>query len=282
MRLKGGPPDLEGFERLVMPGDSGANSVSRAARERGGRAPSEVVQGAIAPLATLPVFFKLSGKRVVIAGGTEAAAWKAELLAAADATVEVFADDLSSKMIEIVGRQASVRTEKRLWRPDDLKDALIAIGDFSDPAQSRAFRSAARAAGAAVNVIDQPEFCDFSFGSIVNRSPLVIGVSTDGAAPVFGQALRGRLEALIPQGFAAWAAAAESWRDQAQALGASFRRRRRFWERFAALALAKADRAPSEEDRLALIAQAAGDEVSAETGEAVFVCVGSGGADLLT
>ena len=56
-----------------------------------------------------------------------------------------------------------------------------------------------------VNVIDRPAFCDFSFGAIVNRSPLVIGISTDGAAPVFGQAIRAKFEALIPHGFAAWA-----------------------------------------------------------------------------
>ena len=56
-------------------------------------------------------------------------------------------------------------------------------------------------------MIDRPEFCDFSFGAIVNRSPLIIGISTDGAAPVFGQALRARIEALIPLNFAAWALA---------------------------------------------------------------------------
>src|SRR5579872_898463 len=237
---------------------------------------------AIAPLANLALFFRLAGKKVVIAGGSDAAAWKAELLAAAGAKVEIFAANPSRKMIEFAAGRADARIERRNWRPEDLDDAAIAVGDFADPAESRAFNAAGRAAGAPVNVIDQPEFCDFSFGAIVNRSPLVIGVSTDGAAPVFGQALRGRLEALIPQGFAAWAAAAESWRDQAQALGASFRRRRRFWERFAALALAKADRAPSEEDRLALIAQAVVEEVSAEAGEVIFICVGRGGADLLT
>ena len=59
-----------------------------------------------------------------------------------------------------------------------------------------------------VNVIDKPAFCDFSFGAIVNRSPLVIGISTDGAAPVFAQAIRAKLEALLPHGFAHWAAAA--------------------------------------------------------------------------
>jgi uroporphyrin-III C-methyltransferase / precorrin-2 dehydrogenase / sirohydrochlorin ferrochelatase len=265
-----------------MPSDMGANSVSRGMSDDGRRPPREVALDSIAPLATLPVFFKLPGKRAVIAGGTEAAAWKAELLAAAGANVAVFASDLSAKMIEVAGRQASVHIEKRPWRPDDLKDAVIAIGDFSDPAQSRSFRSAARAAGAAVNVIDQPEFCDFSFGSIVNRSPLVIGVSTDGAAPVFGQALRARLEALMPQGFAAWAAAAKAWRSEIQALGGNFRLRRRFWERFTALAFANAERAPGEADRATLIAAARTDAATETRGEVILVGAGPGDAELLT
>ena len=64
--------------------------------------------------------------------------------------------------------------------------------------EAAAFAALARRAGVPVNVIDKPAFCDFSFGSIVNRSPLVIGISTDGAAPVFGQAIRAKLEALDP------------------------------------------------------------------------------------
>ena len=82
-----------------------------------------------------------------------------------------------------------------------------------------------------VNVIDKPAFCDFAFGSIVNRSPLVIGISTDGAAPVFAQAIRAKLEALIPRGFARWVDAAQRWRAAVKASGLSFEARRRFWQR---------------------------------------------------
>jgi uroporphyrin-III C-methyltransferase / precorrin-2 dehydrogenase / sirohydrochlorin ferrochelatase len=261
---------------------TGADAASRCDHETKRRSPSERRLDAIAPLATLPVFFKLAGKRVVVAGGSEAAAWKSELLAAAGAEVEVFAADLSDQMIEIAARQRLIRIELRGWRPGDLSGAAIAVGDLADPAERRAFRAAAQAAGAPVNVIDQPEFCDFSFGSIVNRSPLVIGVSTDGAAPVFGQALRARLEALMPQGFAAWAEAAKAWRGQVQALGASFRRRRAFWERFTALALANADRAPNEADRVALIAATREDAATAAQGEAILVGAGPGDSELLT
>jgi uroporphyrin-III C-methyltransferase / precorrin-2 dehydrogenase / sirohydrochlorin ferrochelatase len=260
----------------------GADAASPSDHETKRRSPGERTLDAIAPLATLPVFFKLAGKRVVVAGGSEAVAWKSELLAAAGAEVEVFAADISDQMIEIAARRRLIRIERRGWRPGDLSGAAIAVGDFADPAERRAFRAAARAAGAPVNVIDQPEFCDFSFGSIVNRSPLVIGVSTDGAAPVFGQALRARLEALMPQGFAAWAEAAKAWRGEVQALGASFRRRRAFWERFTALAFANADRPPNEADRAALIAATREDAATAAQGEVILVGAGPGDAELLT
>src|SRR5206468_10271568 len=104
---------------------------------------------------------------------------------------------------------------------NDLAGAAIAIGDFpgDDDTDAATFAVAARAAGVPVNVIDKPAFCDFAFGAIVNRSPLVIGISTDGAAPVFGQAIRAKLEAILPQGFSLWAAAARRWRDNVKASG---------------------------------------------------------------
>src|SRR5205814_1203146 len=130
----------------------------------------------------------------------------------------------------------------------DFSIAALAIGAFADDTDAAAFAALARRAGVPVNVIDKPAFCDFSFGAIVNRSPLVIGISTDGAAPVFGQAIRAKLEAMIPRGFARWAEAARRWRPRVLALALSFRERRRFWERFTERAVAQPDRVPAESD----------------------------------
>ena len=99
-------------------------------------------------------------------------------------------------------RAGRSQLHERAWAEADLAGAAIAIGGFADDEDAARFARAARAAGVPVNVIDKPQFCDFAFGAIVNRSPLVIGISTDGAAPVFGQAIRAKLEALIPRGFA--------------------------------------------------------------------------------
>src|SRR5262249_8113324 len=81
-------------------------------------------------------------------------------------------------------------------------------------------------AGIPANVIDKPRLCDFIFGAIVNRSPLVIGISTDGAAPVFAQAIRAKIEGLLPRGFARWAEAARRWRTLVQATDLPFAARR--------------------------------------------------------
>src|SRR5262249_41724237 len=184
------------------------------------RAPSEARTPRMEPLARLPVFFALAGKRAVIAGGSAAAAWKAELLAAAGATVEVYAADPSDEMLDIAA-QASVTIHRRGIEPADFVKAALAVGAFEDDGAAAAFAAQARAAGVPVNVLDKAACCDFSFGAIVNRSPLVIGISTDGAAPVFGQAVRAKLESLIPRGFAQWAEAARQWRPRVQALALS-------------------------------------------------------------
>src|SRR6185369_5528129 len=174
------------------------------------RTPSEAKPARMGALARLPVFLSLDGKRAVLAGGSPAAAWKAELLSASGARVDVYATDVCDELQQLAADppRGAIVINRRLWSAENFADAAIAVGAFEDDEAAATFAGAARAAGVPVNVIDKPEFCDFSFGAIVNRSPLVIGISTDGAAPVFAQAIRAKLEALLPRGFSQWAAAA--------------------------------------------------------------------------
>ncbi|MGL4974558.1 MAG: siroheme synthase CysG, partial [Bosea sp. (in: a-proteobacteria)] len=171
---------------------------------------------------------------------------------------------------------------ERSWQPDDLIGMAIAIGDIEGEAEGLAFVAAARAAGVPVNVIDKPPLCDFAFGSIVNRSPLVIAISTDGAAPVFGQAIRAKIEAMLPQGLASWAQAAQKWRPSVQALGLSFQRRRRFWERFTERALSRPQEAPCMIEREELLLESELEQAKPETGHVTLVGAGPGDPELLT
>ena len=214
------------------------------------------------PLARLPVFLALDGKRVVVAGNGPGAAWKAELLSAAGAAVDVFAEQPCGELLMIAADppRGPIALHDRAWEPEDLAGAAIAVGGFDDDKEAARFAAAARTAGVPVNVIDKPAHCDFSFGAIVNRSPLVIGISTDGAAPVFAQAIRAKLEAMIPRGFARWADAARRWRAAVQSSGLAFAARRRFWQLFTAVAVTHPDREPAQADFDAVAARGAGRE----------------------
>src|SRR5690242_7137564 len=214
------------------------------------RAPEQMPTARIAPLSRMPTFFALKDRRVIVAGGSAAATWKAELLSAAGAQVEVFAPEPGADMLALASTppHGAVVIQRRNWSADDFNDAAIAVADCPDDQAAAQFAAGARDAGVPVNVIDRPAFCDFSFGAIVNRSPLVIGISTEGASPVFAQAVRAKLEALLPQGFAGWAAAAGRWRARLKETGLSFAARRKFWQLFTAHAVANPDGAPGEAD----------------------------------
>jgi uroporphyrin-III C-methyltransferase/precorrin-2 dehydrogenase/sirohydrochlorin ferrochelatase len=95
---------------------------------------------------------------------------------------------------------------------------------------------------------------------------------------VFAQAIRVRIETLIPQGFARWAALATQWRARVQALAPSRRARLWFWEKFAARALAHPDATPGETDLDAVLASGHG----ATPGSVVLVGAGPGDPELLT
>ena len=244
------------------------------------RLPTDLHSPRMDTLARLPVFYALKDKRTLVAGGSPAAAWKAELLCAAGARVEVFAPQADDDMLTLVAASPNrtITLHRRRWTNGDFDGAALAVADSADEADAAQFAAAARAAGVPVNVIDRPAFCDFSFGAIVNRSPLVIGISTDGAAPVFGQAVRAKIEAVIPKGFARWAEVARNWRPQVQALGLPFRGRRNFWERFTAHAVAAPDTPPDDVDFAALLQPAA----SRQGGSVVLVGAGPGDPELLT
>lgn len=231
-------------------------------------------------LASLPVFFDLAGKRTLLAGGSARAAWKAELLQATGARVDIYAEDPSPELVALLPKCPAISLNKRHWQPEDFNGASLAMGDFSTQQEAAAFHAAARLARVPVNLIDRPDLCDFQVGTIIDRSPLVIGISTKGASPVFALALRGWLEALLPQAVKLWAGAAETWRAKLKARRLSSESRRRFWEFFVAKALGT--RTPQDSDFDALLAAAQSQPAQKGMGSVALVGAGPGDPELIT
>ena len=109
--------------------------------------PTEVRPPRMEALARLPVFFALEGKRAVLAGGSPAAAWKAELLSATGAKVDVFAAEPSEELLAAIAEapKGPVTLHRRGWAEADLAGAAIAIGAIEDAAEGARFAAAARA-----------------------------------------------------------------------------------------------------------------------------------------
>lgn len=249
-----------------------------------GRNPEIVAPHRIEALATLPLFHKLQGRKVVLAGRNDGAVWKAELLAAAGADLHVFAGEAVEKFQSLAKNPPAGRITVvgRTWQPHDLQDAALAVAAVENHAEAEQFAAAARTAGAVVNIIDRPQFCDVQFATIVNRSPLVVAISTDGGAPVFGQAIRQRIEQILPRGLQKWAAAAQAWRPRVAEADLDFPVRRHFWAKFSQLALRRADHAPTEADRAAILQELQQARDNPPEGRIVLVGAGPGDPDLLT
>ncbi len=238
----------------------------------------------IEPLAKLPVFWTLEGNRVVVVGGTDAAMWKAELLAACGARVDVYAETFCEAFEALFARlpdhpAACLTRHARCWTPSDLAGAVLAIGDREDDADT--FAAAARAAGVPVNVIDKPAYCQFQFGSIVNRSPVIVAISTDGAAPILAQAIRRRIETLLPRSLKAWAALAQSLRGAVNHRLQPGLQRRAFWERFSDRVFSTLN-TPEEGVGGVLLAEAERLAEAPAIGCVTFVGAGPGDAEHLT
>lgn len=234
----------------------------------------------IGELAVLPIFYKLKDKKVVLAGGSDAAAWKCELLVAAGACVHLYATELDVEFDALISdNPEQVIWYQRPWGTDIFDNAQIAIGDMTSDGAAKAFYCAAKAAGVPVNVIDMPEFCEFQFGSIVNRSPAIVSISTDGAAPILGQAIRRRIDTLLPTSLQGWAKVAMSIRARVNELLEPGKERRSFWEHFVDLAFSK-NVEPSTEDQL--LKNAKWMKAGSEAGKVTLVGAGPGDAELLT
>ncbi|WP_419247599.1 siroheme synthase CysG [Roseibium aggregatum] len=252
------------------------------------RKPVEVTPSRRAPrmeaLATLPVFFQLAGKKVIVAGGTDAAAWKAELLGAAGAEVHVYSETLDPAMEKLLltgSVSGSFVHHAKEWHAGDFEGMALAIADAETDKQAEAFFQAAKTAGVPVNVIDKPAFCVFQFGSIVNRSPIVVGISTNGAAPILGQAIRRRIETLLPLSLAGWAGLAGRVRNAVLDRLAPGSQRRRFWERFTEFAFSGRE-APEDDRRVSDLVETVARAQPAGQGRVTLVGAGPGSAEYLT
>jgi uroporphyrin-III C-methyltransferase/precorrin-2 dehydrogenase/sirohydrochlorin ferrochelatase len=235
----------------------------------------------------LPMFLRLERQPVLVVGGGAVAARKARWLARAGAEVTIVAPQWSAGLAARI-EGGAYRGLREVFAPGHLRGVRLVIAASNDPATNEAVSAAARALQIPVNVVDSPELSTFIFPAIIERSPMLVAVSSAGAAPVLSRRVREQIEALLPARLGALARfMGERRREVAQALGTWARRA--FWERIAhgptaARVLAGdtpgAERAFASELRASQLTSRAGGAPS--LGEVYLIGAGPGDPDLLT
>ncbi|AJQ56502.1 TPA: uroporphyrinogen-III C-methyltransferase [Aeromonas hydrophila] len=229
----------------------------------------------------LPIFCRLDNKPVLLVGGGEVAERKARLLLDAGAQLTVVAPELDPELAELAAN-GSIEWLAGEFAPQQLTGKWLVVAATDRREVNALVYQSANQARIFANVVDDPKRSSFIMPSIIDRSPLMVAISSGGKAPVLARLLREKLEALLPQHLGAVAAFAGSLRERVKARFASMGERRRFWERLLGAdrlgqALARGDSASANQLADSLFA-----DESQTGGEVVLVGAGPGDPGLLT
>ncbi|WP_447733746.1 siroheme synthase CysG [Aeromonas veronii] len=229
----------------------------------------------------LPIFCRLDNKPVLLVGGGDVAERKARLLLDAGAHLTVVAPELDPELAALAAT-GEIEWLAGEFAPAQLTGKWLVVAATDRREVNALVYQSANQARIFANVVDDPKRSSFIMPSIIDRSPLMVAISSGGKAPVLARLLREKLEALLPQHLGAVATFAGSLRERVKARFASMGERRRFWERLLGAdrlgqALARGDSASAQQLADSLFANE-----SQSAGEVVLVGAGPGDPGLLT
>ena len=229
-----------------------------------------------------PVFLDLKKRRCLLVGGGEVATRKGRMLAKSGAVLRVVAPEISNELRELVA-QHNGELILREYQQGDMEGCVLAVAATDIETLNQQISDEAKQINIPVNVVDTPALCTYITPAIIDRSPLMIAISSGGEAPVLARLVRAKLETLIPMSYGKLAQLASRWRDRVKARFNDGDSRRKFWEKIlqgpaAELAmngqLDQADKILSDE--------IANEDASLTQGEVYLVGGGPGDPELLT
>ena len=229
----------------------------------------------------LPIFCRLDNKPVLLVGGGDVAERKARLLLDAGARLTVVSPELDPELAELA-TNGTIEWLAGEFEPAQLAGKWLVVAATDRREVNALVYQSANQADIFANLVDDPKRSSFIMPSIIDRSPLMVAISSGGKAPVLARLLREKLEALLPQHLGAVAAFAGGLRDRVKARFATMGERRQFWERLLGAdrlgqALARGDKAAANQLADNLFA----DDAVAK-GEVILVGAGPGDPGLLT
>jgi uroporphyrin-III C-methyltransferase/precorrin-2 dehydrogenase/sirohydrochlorin ferrochelatase len=230
----------------------------------------------------LPIFINIRDRNCLVVGGGKVAARKVDLLLQAGACVTVVAPELDTELLEKLDR-GTFTYRAETFTPAHLDNIALVIAATNNLLVNQKISDAAKELCIPVNVVDNPDLCSFIMPSIIDRSPVLIAVSSSGKSPVLARILRAHLETIIPEAYGRLATYAANFRERVKQHFSHPEKRRLFWEKelqgpFAEMVFAGKDEAAQEYLEHSLSSET--DEIP--RGEVYLGGAGPGNPDLLT
>ena len=229
----------------------------------------------------LPIFVSTKDQRIVVAGEGQLAEAKCRAALKTTAAVTLFSEAPTEAMREWAN-QRRLTLQTRPWGAADLEGVRLVYAASDNEAANQRLAEWARQARAWVNVLDEPEECDFITPAVVDRDPVVVAIGTEGTAPVLARQIKADVEAMLPQHVGRLARAAQSFRQRVSETLSPGRPRRQFWKAFFKLALPHSETSERElaQSLRSLLSQH--EQLTPPEGRVAFVGAGPGDPELLT
>jgi len=229
-----------------------------------------------------PIFLDLKNRRCLLVGGGDVATRKGRMLAKAGAILRVVAPDISAELRDLVLQQGGELLQ-RGYQDSDVNDCVLAVAATDIHSLNEKISLDAKQKNIPVNVVDTPELCTYITPAIIDRSPLMIAISSGGEAPVLARLVRAKLETLIPMSYGKLANLASRWRDKVKNRFSDGDSRRKFWEKvLQGPAVELVMNGQDERADEILANEIASEDASLTQGEVYLVGGGPGDPELLT
>ena len=229
----------------------------------------------------LPIFCQLRDRPCLLVGGGDVAERKARLLMESGARLTVNALQFAPQF-EAWAKEGMLTLAHGPFNETLLDPCWLAIAATDDDAVNQQVSDAAEARRIFCNVVDAPKQASFIMPSIIDRSPLMVAVSSGGTSPVLARLLREKLESVLPQHLGKVAHYAGQLRGRVKKQFATISERRRFWEKFFINDRLAQSLANQDEQAVTAITDRMLSESLDHRGEVVLVGAGPGDAGLLT
>ncbi len=228
-----------------------------------------------------PISLKLQQQPCLIVGGGRIAYRKAVLLAKAGAILHVIAPEIEPDLLTLVQQTQGQYIAAAFKTQVNVRDYRLVIAATNDRAVNQQVFEVCEAEKVLVNSVDDPPHCRFMVPAIIDRSPLIISVASNGTSPVLSRQIRTQLETLIPHGMGKLAEFSGKWRTTVKQKITNPDERRIFWEDLYASPLKEQVFNGNEAEADQLIEQAL-QEWKTPKGEVYLVGAGPGDPELLT